>query len=125
MKNILDKINRADEIQSNLELDKTELGTHEIELASLDMIKAMLNDSNATYKKGLDWTKEMEAFTKKARVLNAEAKGLISGLTKELNDFKQQVTQLGLKAETLPEFKKANDSLGPLDNIVKMTQKYI
>lgn len=121
MKNILDKINKADEIQAN----KVELGTHGVELASLDMIKAMLNDSNATYKKGVGWTQEMEAFTKKARVLNAEAKSLISGLSKELNDFKQQANQLGLKAETLPEFKKANDSLGPLDTIVKMTQKFI
>jgi hypothetical protein len=121
MKTILDKINKADEIQAS----KVELGKHEVELASLDMIVAMLNDSNATYKKGVDWTKEMEAFTKKARVLNAEAKGLISGLSKELNEFKQQANQLGLKAEALPEFKKANDSLGPLDNIVKMTQKFI
>lgn len=35
MKNILDKINRADEIQAN----KVELGTHEVELALVDDLK--------------------------------------------------------------------------------------
>lgn len=43
MKNILDKINRADEIQANLELDKTELGKHEVELALIDDIKKIMD----------------------------------------------------------------------------------
>lgn len=39
MKNILDKINRADEIQAKLKLDKTELGKHEVELSlATDMV---------------------------------------------------------------------------------------
>lgn len=40
MKNILDKINRADEIQSN----KVELGTHEVELGKLDDLNKMLQE---------------------------------------------------------------------------------
>lgn len=39
MKNILDKINRADEIQS-----KVELGTHEVELGKLDDLNKMLQE---------------------------------------------------------------------------------
>lgn len=40
MKNILDKINRADEIQAN----KVELGTHEVELGKLDDLNKMLQE---------------------------------------------------------------------------------
>jgi len=43
MKNILDKINRADEIQANLELDKTELAKHEVELGLVQDITKDLN----------------------------------------------------------------------------------
>ena len=118
MENILKKIAEFDKV------NETKLAKHEVELGSLDMIKSMLNDSNATYKKGVEWSKEMEAFTKKAKVLNAEAKGILNGLQKELNDFKQKANELGLKVDSIPEFKKAVDSLGPLDNIIKMTQKY-
>lgn len=42
MKNILDKINRADEIQTN----KVELGTHEVELALVDDIKKLIQEAN-------------------------------------------------------------------------------
>ena len=37
MKNILDKINRADEIQS-----KVELGTHEVQLGVADNLKLLI-----------------------------------------------------------------------------------
>ena len=47
MKNILDKINRADEIQANLELDKTELGKHEVELS-------VITDFEKAYNEALD-----------------------------------------------------------------------
>jgi hypothetical protein len=46
MKNILDKINRADEIQANLELDKTELAKHEVNLALVDDIKKLIQEAN-------------------------------------------------------------------------------
>lgn len=40
MKNILDKINKADEIQAN----KVELGTHEVKLGKLDDLNKMLQE---------------------------------------------------------------------------------
>ena len=45
MKNILDKINKADEIQAN----KVELGTHEVELALVDDVQALYNVANKSY----------------------------------------------------------------------------
>ena len=60
MKNILDKINKADEIQAGLELDKTELGTHEVNLNALEEIRKAEIEPNA--------------FMDKAISLKAEAK---------------------------------------------------
>jgi len=53
MKNILDKINKADEIQAN----KVELGKHEVELGVADNLKKALKlytDSVSKYGKDLD-----------------------------------------------------------------------
>lgn len=104
--------------------DKVELASERVELASLDMVKAMFDDSNALYKKGVEWSKEMEAFTKKSRELNRQAIALSDGLEKELKEFEAQAKQLGLDVTKLPEFKNALNSLGPLDNIIKMTEKF-
>ncbi len=45
MKTILDKINKADEIQAK----KVELGTHEVELALIDDVQALYNVANKSY----------------------------------------------------------------------------
>ena len=52
MKNILDKINRADEIQANLELDKTELAKHEVQLA--DNVMSLLTKAENGKKQVLE-----------------------------------------------------------------------
>lgn len=104
--------------------DKVELESHKVDLASLDMVKSMAEDGLALYKKGVEYAKEMEAFTKKSRVLNADATALSDAIEKELKDFEVKAKQLGLDVTTLPEFKNALNALGPLDNIIKMTAKF-
>lgn len=101
-----------------------ELSEVQVELASLDMIKAMYSDFSNLYKQGQSWSKEMDSFTKKSRELNRQASSLIAGLQKELNDFQRQAKELGLDVTNLPDYKKALDSIGPLDNIVKMTERF-
>lgn len=66
MKNILDKINRADEIQANLELDKTELAKHEVKLALLDELKVYAKN---TAKNALDYKKKRDAIVKNVATL--------------------------------------------------------
>ena len=64
MKNILDKINKADEIQS-----KVELGTHEVELnIAEDLKKSANNDANkiATLKTKIAEVKALFSETKKS-----------------------------------------------------------
>ena len=109
---------------SAIQPESVELASHEVELASLDMVKAMAQDGLALYKKGVSYAQEMEAFTKKSRVLNAEADALSNAIEKELKEFESQAKQLGLDVTKLPEFKNALNALGPLDNIIKMTAKF-
>lgn len=77
MKNILDKINRADEIQANLELDKTELGKHEVELSLIDELNKKANDAKLLYdnqyKVGLEIKKAQEMLF---NALNSKNEGL-------------------------------------------------
>lgn len=104
--------------------EKTELSEVQIELASLDMVNAMQKDAMNLYKQGQTWAKEMETFTKKTRELNRQAASLLVGLQKELIEFQQQAKSLGLDAIAIPGIKEANNSLGVLDNIVSMTEKF-
>jgi hypothetical protein len=122
MNNILNKIAQME--RNAAELQGVELAKHEVELSSLDMVNALAADGLAMYKKGVEYAKEMEAFTKKSRVLNADANALADAIEQELKEFEAQVKPLGLDATKLPEFKNALNALGPLDNIIKMTAKF-
>jgi DNA repair exonuclease SbcCD ATPase subunit len=105
MKNILDKINRADEIQANLELDKTELGKHEVQLANIKEIPNKL-------KKLLDIQKKLDKILPQLDKLQVEKKDAINLLkmyveqdTKFLQEIETQVKQLGLDDSSVPNLK--------------------
>lgn len=74
MKNILDKINRADEIQANLELDKTELGKHEVNLALTDEIKVYAKNAA---KLAIDYKKKRDAIVKNVATLQELLKDVV------------------------------------------------
>lgn len=65
MKNILDKINRADEIQTN----KVELGTHEVNLNALEEIRKAELEPNAFMDKAISLKNEA-----KQNFINAQNK---------------------------------------------------
>ena len=69
MKNILDKINRADEIQS-----KVELGTHEVQLALLDELKVYAKN---TAKYSAEYTKTSAAIIKNVATLQSLLKDVV------------------------------------------------
>ena len=104
--------------------DKVELGKHEVELASLKMITAMHDNGIDIYKQGQNWAKEMETFTKKSRELNRQASALSNALEKEIVEFEKQAKELGINTNNIAELNKAVNVLGPLDNIIKMTEKF-
>ena len=117
-------MNTRKTIYDKLFTEKVELAKHEVELGSLDMIMSMHDNGVDIYKQGQNWAKEMEAFTKKSRELNRMAIALSSGLEKEINDFEKKAKDLGINTNNLPELNKAINILGPLDNVIKMTEKF-
>jgi hypothetical protein len=122
----MNKLNNIFKMVSQLEknAEEVKLAKHEVELASLQMITAMHDNGIDIYKQGQNWAKEMEAFTKKSRELNRMAVALSNGLEKEINDFEKQAKELGINTNNLPELNKAISILGPLDNVIKMTERF-
>ena len=104
--------------------EATELASQKVELASLDMVIAMFKDAQSIYKRGQDYAKEMEAFTKKSNVLHSDAFSMNKGLRSELIELEKQAKQLGLDVKSNPEYKRALDILGPLENVIAMTDKF-
>lgn len=119
MKNILDKINKADEIQAN----KVELGTHEVELASIDDIQ---NRYNQLYTKHFG----------KADTLISQAKNElrtfineIEVLSKEGVDIAKKAKDLGINADSIPNYTNvmkriARDKQQAMEDVTKTLAKY-
>ena len=113
MKNILEKINRADEIQANLELDKTELGTHEVQLASIKI----LEEDSLRMKKGLDKLKVLRLEMRKTYLDSIDKANTNWG------DFKQKAKELGLDPNDFPLVKSFVDRQRELDDAFYLPNK--
>lgn len=103
MKNILDKINRADEIQANLELDKTELGKHEVELALVDDLKklASLSENQLKTNKNLQgvlfgMADSINNKLKEIDAVNNQNDNLLKNAENLHNNFKKLAQDLGI-----------------------------
>lgn len=116
MKNILDKINKAYEIQANLELDKTELGTHEVELALVDNIKELSKKYMPLWAKANSELASANVNLKAALDITNQAEQL-------LNKGIQQVKELGLSdsffADNLNIIKEEKSKINSLLNKIK------
>lgn len=109
MKNILDKINRADEIQAKLELDKTELAKHEVELALVDDLKKRYSDAKklANEIEGalISFTGQKNAIEdKSARYINE-----VTMLEIIIEKIQKQAKEIGLDVNSIGEIKLANE----------------
>jgi N-glycosylase/DNA lyase len=151
MKNILDKINRADEIQAKLELDKTELAKHEVELGSVDDLKEL----NAKYKDLIKRISENQikieatssrvnkakAELKKATEEEATSKSVLasditranevlnlsdtatSNQTRIAKQVLDQAKQLGIDVKTIPAYNESFSWSTPLEQAsIKLRQ---
>ena len=103
MKNILDKINKADEIQAN----KVELGTHEVNLASIQDLEKIIISAQ----------KDLDEFNKSSKELKSLARFVVANgdsfrtLTKGIGDLstvlEKQFKELGLNYLENPTVRKA------------------
>jgi len=137
MKNILDKINRADEIQANLELDKTELGTHEVELALVDELNALEDRGSAIVElftqninKFEQLILSMEDITKKTSQQNEVVnnnKGLAqkwdNEVTKVYAKALDAAKQLGVNKNDIQGLAKLEKTMIAVQNAINNAQK--
>lgn len=123
MKNILDKINRADEIQANLELNKTELGKHEVELALVDDVKSLYNIANKSYQSNTNtiqkYASELERMFQKTADEYQKALGKYLELEKMSKELGIQLPSDIIKLRDLIEF-GFSDSLESKKNATKI-----
>jgi hypothetical protein len=119
MKNILDKINRADEIQAN----KTELGKHEVELALVEDVQNLYNAANKSYKANTDqlmsFASKMESSFQKTADEYKKALDKYSQLEKMSKELGVQLPNDITKLKGLIEF-GLKDSLDSKSNAVKI-----
>lgn len=128
MKNILDKINRADEIQANLELDKTELGKHELELSSITQLENAIKEA----KKEIDFynkveserktilaeiTKKQNDLLKKIQDFSVNLNEKMGYLFRTFQDLDKKAKELGLSVKENPSYKEAEVVYNKLNNI--------
>ncbi len=109
MKTILDKINKAYE----LEATKTELGTHELELSTIKI----LEEDAVRMKKGLDKLKALRIEMKKTYLDS------IDGANTNWGNFKQKAKELGLNPDDFPLVKNFVDRQRDLDDAFYLPNK--
>ena len=132
MKNILDKINRADEIQS-----KVELGKHEVELALVDELNALEDRGSAIvelFSKNIDKFEQlilsMEDITKKTSQQNEVVnnnKGLAqkwdSEVTKVYAKALDAAKQLGVNKNDIQGLAKLEKTMIAVQDVINKAQK--
>jgi len=119
MKNILDKINRADEIQA------TKLGTHEVELGLLDDLNA-LNAQGEKLRQGVNQVyslrSQMEKYVKEERTKIVKYLSDVEKLTK---NAETKAKELGLSLNDNIAYKNAKNRLVELNNINEIYTKFL
>ena len=115
MKTILDKINKADEIQAK----KVELGKHEVELALIDDLKKSLKTFDST-------VLEYDSFEKKYKSLKAEADSLVSKIDnskKSLETIKAKyqstIKELGINPTSSNEYMISEANIDIANSLIK------
>jgi hypothetical protein len=106
------------------ELAKVELEAQKFELSSISLLNDIAKEANKIYNRGVSFVNDRDALTKEAQVLNINATQIFKGAEKVLNDFVSKAKELGIDPRTIPEFKKANEVLGPVDTVISQTKGY-
>jgi RNA 3'-terminal phosphate cyclase len=106
MKNILDKINRADEIQS-----KVELGKHEVELALIDDLKEIVAKGKQVQGSMVEGQLEVKNIAQRTLQFAKEHLKNLDNVSKLYNQMKTQADGLGIDITKVAEYRSAFDFL--------------
>ena len=107
MKNILDKINKADEIQAN----KVELGTHEVELALIDDLKEIVAKGKQVQGSMVEGQLEVKNIAQITLQFAKEHLKNLDNVSKLSNQMKTQADGLGIDITKVAEYRSAFDFL--------------
>lgn len=121
MKNILDKINKADEIQAK----KVELGKHEVELGVLDEINT-LNSQGEKLRQGVNkfysLQNQMIAYAKDER---GKLMKLIGDSEKLIKNAENKAKELGIDINDNATYKSAKMRFNETNDIFKIYTDYL
>jgi hypothetical protein len=105
MKNILDKINKADEIQAS----KVELGKHEVELANINDFNNLATSADNLLKK---LNESYSALEKTIQPILANGNQFLSVMEQASNlniELDRKFKEIGMDWKSTPEAKKFRD----------------
>ena len=102
----------------------TKLGSHKVELRSIDDLKRIISEGKSIYDRGVMFSDKKKSLQKEAKTLNADSKALLVGGEKLLNEFIQNAKDLGININSIKEVEQARNVLGVLDTVLKQSQSF-
>jgi len=117
MKNILDKINRADEIQGKVELEK-----HEVILANINDLVQEINRAEKSLASFNSLYEKINTLKPQIVKLGDEIVAIQNTLNTQAGNFQKQFAELGLKFSDSPEYKRVSNFMSRSRMVGDMTR---
>jgi hypothetical protein len=120
-------MNTRKTVYNKLFTEKTELSTHEIELADFAAIKTQLDRAETEYKKVLDYTNKINAIKQEAKKNTSidSLPKIVSELTSDKDNFISKVKALGIDETKIPQPKQYADAINRIEALSNKAKQYI
>ncbi len=105
-------------------LFKTELASQKVELSNIDNLKRIISDGKSIYDRGVEFINKKTSLQKEAKILNKDAKGLLVGGEKLLDEFIKSAKDLGIDINSIKEVEQAKNTLGILDTVLAQSKDF-
>ncbi len=105
-------------------LFKADLASQRVELSNIDNLKRIISDGKSIYDRGVDFINKKTSLQKEAKVLNKDAKGLLVGGEKLLDEFIKSAKDLGIDINSIKEVEQARNTLGVLDTVLAQSKEF-
>jgi len=117
MKNILDKINKANETQSKVELEK-----HEVILANINDLVQEINRAEKSLASFNSLYEKINTLKPQIVKLGDEIVAIQNTLNTQAGNFQKQFAELGLKFSDSPEYKRVSNFMSTSRMVGDMTR---
>ena len=117
MKNILDKINKANETQSKVELEK-----HEVILANINDLVQEINRAEKSLASFNSLYEKINTLKPQIVKLGDEIVAIQNTLNTQAGNFQKQFAELGLKFSDSPEYERVSNFMSTSRMVGDMTR---